>query len=98
MARVVFEFLCSGGCGGYILIPLDDEIDADVIVVCPKCKHTHARRMRGGKITEGRHQTFHDNEIVHMIEPTMAAYSEKSRLREETVLGSLWARVGGGVQ
>lgn len=79
MAREMFEFYCSGGCRGYTMVPIDPEIDADIIFICPSCKHAHTRRMKGGKITEIRHSIEHDTPTVHQIEPTLAAYSPTSR-------------------
>lgn len=84
MAREIFEFYCSGGCQGYILIPIDVEFDCDVIVVCPnpKCKHEHYRRIKDGKITEDRHNFTKDDSKVHRLEPTLSAFSKTKQLKE----------------
>lgn len=79
MSREYFEFHCSGGCSGYTMVPIDPEIDADIIFICPKCKHAHYRRMKGGKITEIRHAIEHESSLVHQIEPTLAAWSKERR-------------------
>ena len=79
MAKILWEFHCEGGCSGYTLIPIDEEIDADIIFVCPSCKHEHFRRMKGGKITGDRHSTYTDTSKVHRIEPTLAAFSTTPR-------------------
>src|SRR6266446_9889216 len=95
MAREMFEFYCSGGCMGYTMFPIDISIDASIIMVCPNCKHEHYRKMRNGKITEDRHGITKDDQFVHRIEPTLAAFSKTQRMKEEKgFLGGLWDRVG----
>jgi len=95
MAREMFEFYCSGGCMGYTMFPIDVSIDASIIMVCPNCKHEHYRKMRNGKITEDRHGITKDDQFVHRIEPTLAAFSKTPRMnKEKGFIGGLWDRVG----
>ena len=99
--REEFEFYCSGGCKGYTTFPIDVSIDANVILVCPNCKHEHFRKMKDGKITEDRHGVQKDDQFVHRIEPTMAAFSWTKQLKEHEKedpkghLSSLWNRMKG---
>lgn len=102
MAREMFEFYCENGCRGYNLVPIDVEIDADVIVVCgnPKCQHEHYRRMKDGQITAIRHSTTKDTATVHRIELLPSAFSTTKRLKESEptkndpkgFMSSLWDR------
>lgn len=98
MARTMYEFYCSGGCLGYTLVPLDPEIDEDIIMVCPNCQHEHMRRMKGGQVTDLRHSTTRDDDRVHRIEPTKSAFSQKERLgalqKAKAFVGDLWGRNG----
>ena len=75
--RVLQEFYCTesgGGCGGYIRVNLNVNIDGIVEVVCPKCGHKHQRKIKSGVIAEdGR---FHKSPTQE-IAPTMAAYSKE---------------------
>ena len=76
--KITQEFYCTqsgGGCGGYFIIRLRQEINWNVNIVCPKCKHIHSRNIRSGQIIEeGRGTPMED------IEPTIAAWSEKPKL------------------
>ena len=98
--KEAFEFYCEGGCRGYTIVQLDTEIDANIIMKCPSCGHEHMRKMRGGKITGDRHDRAHHSDIVHLIEPTKAAFSKQPRLAElqkrKGLLAEVWGRVGGG--
>jgi len=99
MARTLFEFHCQNGCGGFMLVPLEEKDERDIILVCPACKHEHFRGMKHGEITQRRHAFSRDSETVHRIEPTMAAFSKTSRVEglvERGFLGDLWARFARG--
>ena len=97
-----FEFYCEGGCRGYTILHLDIEIDECIIFKCPgpNCGHEHYRRMEKGQITTKRHSTMKDDNRVHLIEPTKAAFSKEARLgklqKEKGFIGNLWGRMGGG--
>ncbi len=77
------EFYCAtsgGGCGGYLLFPLNRKIDGIVEVVCPKCCHKHQRRLKYGHLSDdGRHSGNPTQEIA----PSMASWSKES-LHPET--------------
>lgn len=79
--KICQEFYCrssGGGCGGYILVRLNPHINGVVEVVCPKCSHKHQRNIVDGVIKEqGRHTGSPTQEIT----PTMASWSEKSRMK-----------------
>ena len=75
--KVPQEWYCTksgGGCGGYILVPINQAINGVVEMVCPKCGHKHQRCVIDGVIKEnGRFAGKPMQEIC----PTMAAWSEK---------------------
>ncbi len=77
--KVDQEFYCTesgGGCGGYFTVRLSNELNGNVEVVCPKCKHRHRRVIKNGEIVEeGRF----DKHAVESIEPVPAAWSEKPK-------------------
>lgn len=79
--KIFQEFYCTvsgGGCGGYILVTLNNAINGVVEVVCPKCQHKHQRCIENGIIKE---QGRHTNSPKETIEPTIAAWSKEPRLR-----------------
>lgn len=96
MAKDPFEFYCSGGCRGYTIVHLDTDIDEDIIFQCPNCTHEHMRRMKGGKVTEARHNTTREDSRVHLLEVSKAAFSKEPRLGKlqeaKGFLGNLWGR------
>lgn len=74
MSRVTQEMYCTksgGGCGGYIKIKINMELNHVVKVVCPKCGHEHQRKIEDGMIKEdGRWE----GKVIEELCPTMAAY------------------------
>jgi len=81
MASIWQEIHCTisgGGCGGFVLVKLDDSINRVVTLVCPKCKHEHQRVVRDGQIVEsGRFNKRPEEELC----PTIAAWSKTPRTR-----------------
>ncbi len=79
MDRVKEEFYCAtsgGGCGGYMVFPLNKALNGVVEVVCPKCKHKHRRMIKNGVLTEeGRSQ----GTITETIEPPDACWHKKAQ-------------------
>lgn len=79
MSRVVQEFYCAtsgGGCGGFIVFPLNIAIDGVVEVVCPKCNHKHQRKIKDGVLTDdGRY----DSSVTQEVTPTLAAWSKEAK-------------------
>jgi hypothetical protein len=75
--KIPQEWYCTksgGGCGGYILVPINEQINGVVEMVCPKCGHKHQRCIENGVIKEnGRFTCSPTQEIC----PTMAAWSDK---------------------
>ncbi len=72
------EFYCAssgGGCGGYLLFPLNRKIDGIVEVVCPKCGHKHQRRLKDGHLSD---DDRHSGSPTQEIAPSMASWSKKS--------------------
>lgn len=83
---VLQEFYCrtsGGGCGGYIMLPLNMALNHTVRVICPKCRHEHDRKLKDGKIIEQGRSTG----AVHEICPTMAAWSPKARVDKPSLDG-----------
>jgi len=74
---VTQEFFCTesgGGCGGYIVFPLNMKLNRVVEVVCPNCGHEHRRKVKDGLLYEdGRWEGKPDEQIT----PTLAAFSEE---------------------
>ena len=81
MASVYQEIHCttSGqGCGGYILVKINVDLNRRITLVCPKCQHKHRRNVRNGQIIEeGRHAGGSEEELY----PTLAAWSETPRTK-----------------
>lgn len=77
--RVTQEFYCAssgGGCGGFVLVPINMSINHIVEVVCPKCGHKHKRMVKNGVLTE---QGRDDHAPTEELCPTLAAWSKKAR-------------------
>lgn len=79
MDKIWQEIHCpisGGGCGGYILIKLNPNINKRVDIVCPKCGHKHRRSIVNGVVHEsGRYSGDSREELC----PTMAAWTEEPR-------------------
>ena len=78
--KIFQEFYCTksgGGCGGYILIKLNIDINGVVEIQCPKCGHAHQRYIDKGEIKD---QNRHSKSPVQVIESTLAAWSDSARL------------------
>ena len=77
--RVAQEFYCAksgGGCGGFIIFPLNLAINGCVELVCPKCSHKHQRMIKDGVLTDdGRYRGKVTQEVV----PTLTAWSKKAK-------------------
>lgn len=43
------ELWCHG-CDSYVQFTLDDSLNGNHIIICPKCKHEHFRNVEDGKI------------------------------------------------
>ena len=41
-------------CDGYIIVDIDDKLNGNHVIVCPKCQHEHCRVVRDGQITDTR--------------------------------------------
>ncbi len=75
--KVYQEFYCAksgSGCGGYITVRLNMEINGIIEVVCPKCDHKHIRCIQHGVLHEGDR---HGSKPVEEICPTMSAWHDK---------------------
>ncbi len=79
MARIAQEFYCAssgGGCGGFMIFPLNMAINGVVEIVCPKCGHKHQRMIKDGVLTDdGRYHT----KVTQEITPTPAAWHKKAQ-------------------
>lgn len=43
------ELWCHG-CDSYVQFTLDDSLNGNHVIICPKCKHEHFRYVEDGKI------------------------------------------------
>ena len=41
-------------CGNYVQFTLDDELNGNHVIKCPKCGHEHCRVIKNGKVTSDR--------------------------------------------
>ena len=71
--REPYVFYCEGGCKVYILVNLRTNLNGEHVMVCPKCKHRHYRKVQDGEITDFRH---HAGDVVDTIEPMPSAVFE----------------------
>lgn len=99
MAREPYVFYCEGGCKAYILVNLDTELEGEHVMICPKCKHHHYRKVKDGQITDFRHSA---GDAVDTIEPMPSAVFESRDKALEAIgigkqvrnpfLSALWRR------
>lgn len=82
MEPILEEFYCTvsgGGCGGYIRITINPELNGIYEVVCPKCDHKHRRMFKDGVATDdGRHS----GTVLEQLCPTLAAWSQEAKYPE----------------
>ena len=79
--KITEEFYCTksgGGCGGYILVRLNPNINGIAEMVCPDCKHKHQRYIENGVIKEAGRT---NGKPVQEIHPTKAAYSKEPKTK-----------------
>jgi len=82
--RIAQEFYCAtsgGGCGGFMVFPLNMAINGVVEVVCPKCHHKHQRAIKDGVLTENGRWS---SNAVQEVNPTPVAWSQTARHLEST--------------
>lgn len=80
--RIAQEFYCAksgGGCGGFIGVTINVNLNHVVEVVCPKCGHKHQRRIKDGVLTD---LDRYINNPTEELCPTPAAWSKKPRQPE----------------
>src|SRR5271157_5935671 len=66
-SRRTEEFYCSkigGGCEGYFLTYLRDNMNCNVTVECPNCGHHHFRVVKNGLVTNDRHNEKNGETII----------------------------------
>lgn len=104
--KATMEFYCSGGCRGYFVVRLRTEIDGNYTIVCPGCGHEHFRKIKGGIITNDRHQQFDKGYTERIVTPKSAFnkepimkdqhdYRSTAQVIPEGQRPSLWARFFG---
>jgi len=54
------ELWCHG-CDSYVQFTLDDSLDGNHKIVCPKCGHGHFRVIENGEITGDRYNPYCKN-------------------------------------
>lgn len=78
----LMEFYCAssgGGCGGYITVPVNPNLNGVIEVVCPKCGHKHRRSLKNGVLGEdGRYKS----DPIEQLCPTDAAWHKKAQSPE----------------
>ena len=74
--KQLFEFYCSGGCGGYFRTKLRINIDGSYIIVCPECDHEHFRVIKKGRISGDRHSVSEAKGAERICVPK-SAYSKE---------------------
>lgn len=99
MPREPYVFYCEGGCQVYVLVNLDTDLEGEHVIICPKCKHHHFRKVENGQITDNRHSR---GDAVDTIEPMPSAVFESRESAVEAMgigkksrnsfLNSLWQR------
>jgi hypothetical protein len=78
VSRIWQEFYC-GECEGYIDVKLNMSLNFEVQIVCPNCKHEHARCIRKGVIYEqGRGQS----PVKDKIMPVASAYHKEPKTKK----------------
>jgi hypothetical protein len=61
------EFYCStsgGGCEGYFLTWLRDDMNGNYTIECPNCEHHHFRVVKDGLVTGDRHSDQHGEATI----------------------------------
>ncbi len=79
--RIYQEFYCApsgGGCGGYMTVRLNMDINGLIEVVCPNCDHKHRRCIKSGVLHEGDR---HRGNPIEELCPTMAAWHKKPEIK-----------------
>lgn len=99
MPREPYVFYCEGGCKAYILVNLNTSLEGEHVMICPKCKHHHYRKVKGGEITDFRHSS---GDAVDTIEPMPSAVFETresaleamgmGKNQRDPYLAGLWLR------
>ena len=86
------EFYCTksgGGCGGYIMFPLNNQVNGVVEVVCPNCGHKHQRTVKNGVLgDDGRF----DSNPIQQICPPKPAWSKVARHPDSKKAADDWAK------
>jgi len=72
------ELWCHG-CDSYVQFTLDDSLDGNHRIVCPKCGHLHYRFVRKGEVTGERYfpgyATNYPTSISYTSTSTYVTYS-----------------------
>lgn len=67
MARRAEEFYCAkmgGGCEGYFITYLRENMTGNYTIQCPMCNHHHFRVVKEGLVTNDRHSTQNGESTV----------------------------------
>lgn len=82
MPKIVQEFYCRG-CEGYIIVPLSQDFNRRVLVVCPKCGRKHQREVRQGVLYDVN--KFSDESKIEEVYVPQSAWNKNpcSHLQEE---------------
>ncbi len=92
--KIRSELWCHD-CNNYVQFTLDDELNGNHVITCPKCEHEHCRVIKSGKITgdrwDSRNQVFYATSISSSSSSSEIAYSGNSTDTGSTFLYSSWA-------
>jgi len=101
--REPYVFYCEGGCKAYVLVNLRTDLNGEHVMVCPKCKHHHYRKITDGEITDFRH---HAGDAVDTIEPMPSAVFETreaaleamglGKKKRDSFMARMWLRKAQG--
>jgi uncharacterized Zn ribbon protein len=75
MARHAHEFSCTN-CSWWNYPMLSDKMHGNYTIICGNCKHEHYRVIKGGVVTEDRHNSAMDHgDTIHVMKS--ASFKEK---------------------
>ena len=83
-------------CDNYVQFTLDDELNGNHVITCPKCRHEHCRVIKNGEITGDRWdsrngQTFYATSVSYTTSSSEITYSRNTTATNGTYLYSSWA-------
>jgi len=92
--KIRSELWCHD-CDSYVQFTLDDELNGNHVIKCPKCGHEHCRVIKDGKITGDRWdsrngQTFYAYSVTFTSTSSEITYSGNTTVANSSFLYSSW--------